>query len=741
MADVKNTNANILYNLTSRSIIITIIIIILCLIFTGIYLLFPSKFGTAPNTSHFDIISITILALSVLSLIIFVAWLFIPSTKVLVQFLSKLKGEASIFLFLISLVTLFYNLSSDAINYYAFLIVPIVLCVASWLFYKAITTKKDDFFDMILDFNKLKFSMIYLLFIAFLVIMYIADPGKYISSLFGPTATVTILLLLFGFIYLITFISFPSLDKSSAKDSYIPILSGFQPISIILSIGFIAFLIGSVYAIYVSEIPVNFSSTSSFALTVSIGITIALLFTLLLNLVLFKPTQTPNNVNKEQHEVWEYTKSTFLILTGLITSGILSYWIYSMSQYLSTANNTATNTIGFIFNIALILVGFIIIYKLISNSSFFKDSPLFRLIINSLFYLPCIIVNILEAIMNLFTSINTDHAKEIVNATKNTTTTEYVIFLVVIVLYLFRFIFMPYWSESIGSQGGTLLVNQPVTSNSLNVLGNYLQLNNIKNPTGGTGVNAPTHNPPARNYNYAISFWTFIDSNSSNRVDNFMSLLNYGEVPNVLYNPVQNVLMVTVKNTGEKIDDISNNPPEKDYNGSLIVYKQHNVLLQKWNNIILNYNGGTLDIFINGELVKSAINVVPEISYSALTIGEKNGVDGNICNVIYFNKNLNIKEVYYIYNSNKNKTPPALLDNSETIVPDEARKQQPSYTSSIDLPSVTNIDIPLSFKPDKDTSANAKALIEDVGVDNTDTNYLSLKWFFSNNGDNINGLQ
>jgi hypothetical protein len=82
------------------------------------------------------------------------------------------------------------------------------------------------------------------------------------------------------------------------------------------------------------------------------------------------------------------------------------------------------------------------------------------------------------------------------------------------------------------------------------------------------------------------------------------------------------------------------------------------LLLQKWNNIIINYNGGILDIFLNGELAKSCMEVIPYFTLDSLTIGENNGIKGGICNLIYFNKSLTATNIHFLYNSFKNKNPP-----------------------------------------------------------------------------------
>jgi hypothetical protein len=204
--------------------------------------------------------------------------------------------------------------------------------------------------------------------------------------------------------------------------------------------------------------------------------------------------------------------------------------------------------------------------------------------------------------------------------------------------------------NKITNQNGKQLINQPVYSNTQHTLGNYEELNGSDN----------------FDYQYAISSWIFIDAvppNTNASYNKYTSLLNFGNKPNIMYNGKNNTLMITMEQKDLK-KSIDTKLIDFDEDGNRIIYKNENILLQKWNNIVINYSGGILDIFLNGELVKSAIGVVPYYTVDSLTIGENNGLEGGICNVVYFKQALDANNIYYLYNMVKHLTPPVIDDSN-----------------------------------------------------------------------------
>jgi hypothetical protein len=247
---------------------------------------------------------------------------------------------------------------------------------------------------------------------------------------------------------------------------------------------------------------------------------------------------------------------------------------------------------------------------------------------------------------------------------KSTTSSEMKILIaIIIVCILLYFLFhsaIPFFkskiNQAIFSQGGKELISNPKNLDSPQSIGNYLELNNVNE-------NQITAENPMYNYHYAISAWVYIQSNYPDSPYNqYISILNYGGKPNILYNSVQNTLIITMpreiviaKNANAKKTIV-----EGDFKGltleeNEIVFVKKDFPLQKWNNIIVNYNGGTLDVFLNGELVKTVLGKVPYMSYDTLTVGEKNGILGQIKNVLYFHQELSISQIYYLYNLEKIK--------------------------------------------------------------------------------------
>lgn len=148
------------------------------------------------------------------------------------------------------------------------------------------------------------------------------------------------------------------------------------------------------------------------------------------------------------------------------------------------------------------------------------------------------------------------------------------------------------------------------------------------------------------NYHYSISFWYWLNPqppNTSYSYNKYTNILNYGDTPSIEINPLKNKFRIKYK---------------KNINNDEIIYESKIISYQKWNNIFINFDGGNMDIFLNGKLVSSKPNIISEIKYNNLILGEKNGIHGGISNVVYYNKNIDSNTIENNYNSFKNNMNP-----------------------------------------------------------------------------------
>jgi len=152
------------------------------------------------------------------------------------------------------------------------------------------------------------------------------------------------------------------------------------------------------------------------------------------------------------------------------------------------------------------------------------------------------------------------------------------------------------------------------------------------------------------NYHYSLSAWFNLNPqppNTSPAYNKWTNIFNYGSKPAIEFNGQLNILRIIVESEKE--------PGKKK---KVLIYKTNKILFQKWNNIVINYDRGTMDVFLNGELVASKPEIAPYMTYESIQVGAKNGINGGICNVLYFKDNLTKSYIELMYNSLRFKYEP-----------------------------------------------------------------------------------
>uniref|UniRef100_A0A6C0DY87 Uncharacterized protein n=1 Tax=viral metagenome TaxID=1070528 RepID=A0A6C0DY87_9ZZZZ len=148
------------------------------------------------------------------------------------------------------------------------------------------------------------------------------------------------------------------------------------------------------------------------------------------------------------------------------------------------------------------------------------------------------------------------------------------------------------------------------------------------------------------NYSYSISFYIYINpqpENTSYAYTKDTEIFNYAYKPVIYYNGKSQSIIVrsrTLNNKGDQLDTI---------------YEGKNIKHQKWVFFVINYENNIIDVFIDGKLVGSKKDVTPYFKGDKVTIGEKDGINGSIKEIFYYDTIKTPQTVELLYNLTNNK--------------------------------------------------------------------------------------
>ena len=293
-----------------------------------------------------------------------------------------------------------------------------------------------------------------------------------------------------------------------------------------------------------------------------------------------------------------------------------------------------TNIASFVFKLIAIAGAGAFIYLIFKKYLAFDNtnrSKLLTLIKDVIFYIPCLLIALVEYIKNQW---------------KITTKTEWLVLGGEIVFIGLAYL-LPYLYQKIITHDGDILLKKPHYLNNKYVLGNFQSLS----PTDNKGNTFK--------YNYSISAWFNIfgmGQNTRPSYSEFTDIINYSNKPVIQYNPSTNTLRVQTQisnhmhhheHSEETTHHDENKKPTPSLTSGKIVdiFTTNKIELQKWNNIVINCDAGYMDVFLNGELVGSKSGVSPYMKYDSVSCGENRGVEGGICNVSYYDRILSKGEI------------------------------------------------------------------------------------------------
>lgn len=290
--------------------------------------------------------------------------------------------------------------------------------------------------------------------------------------------------------------------------------------------------------------------------------------------------------------------------------------------------------------IASSLVGlFLAVTGLMSYQKVTKFTSWIQLVYDMILYIPCLLF---DGFFEVYKQYRI--------------TPSYIYFILLIeTLLIGAYFAVPYVIHWVTSKDGVIMLENPVYIDRLSMLEHKQLEQNIRTAINKQQKNFRLDKPTDTNqrnllYTYGVSTWVYIDAQGANEKESttrYSTVWDFGEKPIVEYNAQTNTIRVRVK-THEGMAVVyeskdadarkdTHKLPVKKSQVSIAENQKGGVFpLQRWNHVVVNADGGTMDVWINGVLVASKGNIVPMNVTDRFRIGENDGIQGGVKDVRFF---------------------------------------------------------------------------------------------------------
>ena len=439
--------------------------------------------GLSINTTLLSVIGTTLIFISIIAILLL---LYTKTFRAIFQILDKLVWVFTLLIFILGLALFFIYIKKEVLDHYKYLILIIVLGIGSKLFYNALQQSDEEQFRPNLQVEKIRFSLVYFAFFIFAILLFVTDLGGLRTNYAGQSFVFTIVLLGMGLVYLLNLLSFP-IGTDNKNKSMISGVTMFGWVHVGL---FLLTIIGFFVGIFNNK-KKFVGSDGKFSLKNVNFATVCTMFTIIMVLwiafFVVRSTNAPDdNLTGSQQakltNVSSIAQQAINVVLGITLLGVIIGWSITLAENYKKDKNT----MALIVNIATILVIVYFSYKFLKNSTQFQKSPYYKLIVNLIFYIPCLVYELIAWVL-LKIGIKLPSLDELISGVKGTnigSKNDLIMLLIVIFINIIYFFIFPYTVNKFAKQGGNVLRLMPVSLSDPQTLGTYFKLNGIEVPKG-----------------------------------------------------------------------------------------------------------------------------------------------------------------------------------------------------------------------------------------------------------------